>query len=93
MEIDVIKKAIEQIAVKYSIKKAILFGSRASGTNRPDSDIDLIVEFSKNISLITLSNLKFELENILKQDVDIIHGPITENDFIEVNMEVELYAA
>lgn len=93
MEIEYIKEAIIKIAEKYSIKKAILFGSRANGTNRENSDIDLIIEFSKNVSLITLSNVKLDLEKMLNLDVDIIHGPIQEDDMIEIHEEVELYAA
>ncbi len=93
MKIEDIKLAVESIAQKYSIKKAILFGSMANGTNTSQSDVDLIIEFSGNVSLITISSLKIELEEILKKDVDIIHGPITNKDFIDVNEEVELYAA
>lgn len=93
MEIEDIKKAIAKIADKYSIRKVILFGSRASGTNRNDSDIDLIVEFSKDVSLVTISSLKLELEDLLKLDVDIVHGPIREDDLIDINEEIELYAA
>lgn len=93
MDIEQIKNAVFSVANKYSIKKATLFGSRAAGTNTEDSDVDLIVEFSCNVSLITLSRLKLELEEILKIDVDIIHGPITKDDLIIVDKEVELYAA
>ena len=93
MDIEYIKNAIVKIAQKYAIKKVILFGSRANGTNRADSEIDLIVEFSQKVSLITLSNLKLELENMLNLNVDIVHGPIKDDDLIEINEEVELYAA
>lgn len=93
MKIEYIKNAIVKIAEKYSIKRAVLFGSRANGTNRDNSDIDLIIEFSKKVSLLTISNLKLELQSMLNLDVDIVHGPIQEDDLIEVNEEVELYAA
>lgn len=93
MEIEYIKNAIVKIAEKYSIKRAVLFGSRANGTNRDNSDIDLIIEFSKKVSLLTISNLKLELQSMLNLDVDIVHGQIQEDDLIEVNEEVELYAA
>ena len=93
MEIEYIKNAIVKIAEKYSIKRAVLFGSRANGTNRDNSDIDLIIEFSKKVSLLTISNLKLELQSMLNLNVDIVHGPIQEDDLIEVNEEVELYAA
>lgn len=93
MKIEDIKKVIEEIAAKYYIKKVILFGSQADGTATPKSDIDLIIEFSKQVSLITISGLKLELEEIFRKQVDIIHGPLTDKDFIEVTREVELYAA
>lgn len=91
MEIDNIRKTLIKIAEKYYIKKATLFGSRANGTNKIDSDVDLIIEFSKEVSLVTISDLKNELENILNLNVDIIHGPIRNGDFIEICETVELY--
>ena len=33
------------------------------------------------------------MEEVLGLDVDIIHGPITEDDMIEIGDEVVLYAA
>ena len=88
-----IKKALESFVDKYSITSMILFGSRANGTNAPDSDVDLILEFSVPVSLIILSQIQIEMEEKLGIDVDIIHGPITEDDMIEVDKEVVLYAA
>ena len=55
--------------------------------------MDLIIEFSKPVSLLTLSAITCKLEEILKLDVDVIHGPIREEDMIEVKDEVVLYAA
>ena len=37
------KKCIIEYAVKYGIAKVVLFGSRARGDNRPQSDIDIAV--------------------------------------------------
>ena len=87
------KDCILQIVPKYPILRVLLFGSRAAGTNRPDSDIDLIMEFSECVSLLTLSRIRCELEEIFGLPVDVIHGPITKQDMIEIGQEVELYAA
>lgn len=35
------EKRIIELAKKYRVEKVILFGSRARGNNRPDSDVDL----------------------------------------------------
>lgn len=93
MTIEQIRDAVLGITEEYHISKVVLFGSRACGTNRENSDIDLIVEFSVPVSLLTLSSLTCRLEEILKLDVDVIHGPIRKEDMIEVKDEVVLYAA
>ncbi len=51
------------------------------------------MEFSKPITLITLSLITERLEEILKTDVDVIHGPIQSTDMIEIDKEIEVYAA
>ena len=93
MTIEYIRQSVVGLVDKYPIKKVVLFGSRANGTNRDTSDVDLIIEFYKPITLITLSMIKDELEETLRVDVDVIHGPIREDDMIEIEKEVLLYAA
>ena len=93
MNNEILKEKISYIISKYPIKKITLFGSRAEGTNRADSDVDLIMEFSIPVSLLMLSQIRCDLEEILGLDVDIIHGPIRETDMIEIGKMVELYAA
>jgi len=93
MTIEQLKEVILLISKKYPIKKVDLFGSRADGTNQSDSDVDLIIEFYTNVSLLTLSSVKIELEEMINLDVDIIHGPLRETDLIDVKKVIELYAA
>ena len=93
MTIEMLKSNILAIVDDYPIKRITLFGSRAAGTDRENSDVDLIMEFSLPISLLTLSMIKLRLEDILKVGVDIVHGPIEESDLIEIGKVVELYAA
>lgn len=70
MTIEVLKKEVITIVNDYPIKRIALFGSRASGMDYEDSDVDLITEFSLPISLLTLSMIKLKLEDILKVSVD-----------------------
>lgn len=90
---EMIREAVYKVITQYPIKKVILFGSRADGTNREDSDIDLIMEFNSPISLITLCSIKDDLEDLLGLTVDVIHGPLEPDAMIEVNEVIELYAA
>ena len=93
MTIDQIRSAILTLVEEYSISKVVLFGSRATGTNVEDSDIDLIIEFFVPVTILTLSGLKNRIEELTNLDVDVIHGPIRDDDMIDIEKTVELYAA
>lgn len=93
MNIETIKNAVLKLIDQYPISKVTLFGSRANGTNRENSDIDLIMEFYAPVTLITLSAIKLGIEEIIHLSVDVIHGPIVADDMIEMDKKVVLYAA
>ena len=89
-----ISEIVSTVAVEYDIKRIVLFGSYADGSNTLQSDVDLLVEFNTgSVSLITLASLKYKLEELFGVDVDIIHAPLDENAMITPNRMVEIYAA
>jgi len=67
-----IKDKIIPILKKYGVKRASLFGSFVRGEERKDSDIDILVEFEGEKSLLDLAGLKIELEEILERKVDVL---------------------
>jgi len=67
-----IKSKIIRILKKNKIKRAGIFGSYSRGKQKKNSDIDILIEPPKNISLLDLSGLKIELEDKLNKKVDII---------------------
>ena len=94
LDIQKIKDGVQLAAQEYPIKKAELFGSYANGTNRPDSDVDLLVEFqSDRVSLLTLNQVKYRLEELLGRDVDIVHGPLISDSLLEIDRRIPLYGA
>ena len=94
LTVEDIKKTVEAFAPKYGIKKVTLFGSRATKNFREDSDVDLIVEFkTRSVSLFTLAGLMCDLEEIFGVSVDIIHGPPGKDCMLEIDKEIEIYAA
>ena len=93
MQIARIRKAVLQVVANYPVSRVTLFGSQAAGNAKDDSDVDLIVEFFRPVSLMTLSGMKCDLEDLLNHNVDLIHGPIRKSDMIEIGPEVVLYAA
>ena len=95
LTIEDIKKTVAEIAPKYNLTKVTLFGSRARGNFREDSDVDLIVEFDKNkvVTLFDLAGIMIDLEEIFGLKVDVIHGPKKADWMIEIDKEIEIYAA
>lgn len=67
-----IKNDILPILHRYEIKKAAIFGSFARGENTEGSDIDIIVEFNGEKSLLDLAGLKIALEELLRMKVDVL---------------------
>jgi uncharacterized protein len=57
---------------KYHVKTIRIFGSRVRGEARSDSDIDLLVTFSKPISLLQMVGLERELSAIVGCKVDLL---------------------
>ncbi|MCG2690190.1 nucleotidyltransferase domain-containing protein [Candidatus Parcubacteria bacterium] len=68
---DIIKKA-RPILEKQGVKKAALFGSRARGDNKRNSDVDLLVDLPDHFTLFDVSSLKIDLEEKLKKIVDLV---------------------
>ena len=59
---ETIHEKLKTILDKYpGIKKVILYGSRAKGTNTKRSDIDLVIADSQ-VDRVTLGNIEYEIE-------------------------------
>lgn len=67
-----IKRKILPILQNYGVKKAGLFGSCVRGEMREDSDIDILVEIEKDISLLDFVGLKLEIEDALGKKIDLV---------------------
>lgn len=65
-----IRENLPYIQKEYGVTGLCLFGSVARGDNRPDSDVDILVDMPPKI--FALSALHRYLENLLKVSVDLI---------------------
>lgn len=72
MDIQKAKEQIIPIIKKYNITKAALFGSIVTGKMNEKSDVDILVEIPKGKSLFDVMDIQFELEDVLKRDVDLV---------------------
>ncbi|MHA1385237.1 MAG: nucleotidyltransferase family protein [Candidatus Helarchaeota archaeon] len=67
-----IKQKILSILKRNGAKKIGLFGSFVRGELKENSDIDILVEIDKDISLLDYIGIKLELEEELGRKVDLV---------------------
>jgi len=90
MSIAEIKEKISPILRAYGVKKASVFGSVSRGDERPDSDVDLLIDRGPEpMGIYKFIGLKYDLEDALGRDVDLVsEGYI--NKFLELYIRPEL---
>ena len=56
------------------VSHAALFGSRARGDNRPDSDIDIMIEFdpAAHVTVFNYAGLKDYISSLFDDPVDVV---------------------
>lgn len=67
-----LKKLKREIARDYSVQTIGVFGSVARSENTCESDIDLLVEFSKPVGFVTFMKLEHFLSEQLGGQVDLV---------------------
>ncbi len=67
-----IKKEILPILKKAGVTRAAIFGSVARGDDTKKSDIDMLVDLPKKMSLFDVIDLEFKLEKVLHRKVDLV---------------------
>ena len=67
-----IQNTIRPIAEKYGLEKVYLFGSRARGNERPDSDYDFLVSKGQVKNLWLMASLWEDMEAAFHAPVDVI---------------------
>ena len=74
-ELDKIKSKLKEkrnfLKEKYYVEKIGIFGSVSKGTDSPDSDVDVLVEFNGPIGW-DIIELKEYLEAIIGREVDLV---------------------
>jgi len=71
-KVEEIKKKIVPILRKNNVVRAGIFGSYARGEERKNSDVDILVEPTKSMSLFDLVGIKLEIEDKLGNKIDIV---------------------
>jgi len=72
--IEVDQAEFADLCRRHQVRELSLFGSAARGDMRPDSDIDLLVEFlpNANVGLVEHAGLMLDLAQLLGRKVDLV---------------------
>jgi uncharacterized protein len=81
LALDIDRERLAALCRRYHVAKLELFGSRAKGTARPDSDVDLLVTFvgdrTPGLAFVTMAE---ELEAVFGRHVDLLTRDTVERD-------------
>ena len=67
----VLRRERPRLFAKYGLKSMPVFGSATRDDFRPDSDVDIMVEFERPIGM-EFFDLQRELGNIVSREVDLV---------------------
>jgi predicted nucleotidyltransferase len=69
---ELLQEQLPILAKRYGVASLGLFGSYVRHENRPDSDLDVLVTFSKTPSLLLFIELENYLSDLLGVKVDLV---------------------
>ena len=79
--IEELRRIVEPIAESYGMRQVYLFGSRARGDNREDSDYDFCVVTSDDCDLFELGGFFADLRDALGVEIDLVCQESLRDDF------------
>ena len=88
-DIEVDESKLASLCQRYQVREISLFGSAARGEMRPESDIDLLVEFlpDAQVDLVDYAGLMLDLSTLLGRKVDLVSKdglkPLIRNSVLE----------
>lgn len=62
---------VQEVMRRHGVERASVFGSVARGDDQPASDVDFLVELEEGRTLLDLSGLRLDLEELLEREVDV----------------------
>ncbi|HEY9660423.1 MAG TPA: nucleotidyltransferase family protein [Allocoleopsis sp.] len=89
LNIQLPEEKIVEFCQHWKVSELALFGSVLREDFRPDSDIDILITFAPEAKrgLMTLAKMKYELEDLLGREVDLVskHAVETSHNWIRRN--------
>lgn len=68
----IIKEHKQEFANIYGVSEIGIFGSVVRGEAGKDSDLDILVEFDRPVTLFGIMDLEFQLQDLVGNKVDLV---------------------
>jgi predicted nucleotidyltransferase len=78
-----LRASLPELRRRYTVASLAVFGSRARGDPRGDSDLDLLVEFDGPVSLLDYAALRNDLEERLGIPVELANRRLLKPAFAQ----------
>jgi hypothetical protein len=78
----VLRRERARLFAKYGLKSMAIFGSATRDDFRPDSDVDIMVEFEPDADF-DYFDLAFDLERIVQRKVDLVMRTAVKPHYME----------
>ena len=72
MNFEQLKRNILGVIANYPVKKAAVYGSFARGDSTDGSDVDLLIETSKPVTIFQILQLEIDISEITRRKTDIV---------------------
>jgi predicted nucleotidyltransferase len=66
------REALRALVNEYDVKRPRVFGSVRTGTDRDDSDLDLLVDRGEKTTLFTIARLEHQAQALLGVSVSVL---------------------
>lgn len=70
--LNVLRQQKKSLAERYGVESLEIFGSYVRGEQKPDSDLDVLVTFREEPSLLTFIRIENDLSDALGVKVDLV---------------------
>lgn len=69
---EILRQHREELKKRFYVENIFIFGSYVRGKQKENSDIDILVEFEKAVSLLHIVSLEIYLTDILGIKADVV---------------------
>ncbi|MGH8499313.1 MAG: nucleotidyltransferase family protein [Methylococcales bacterium] len=84
------RAVIREIALRHRVRNVRVFGSVLHGYDNEDSDLDLLVDPTKDTTLFDIGAIRYELKELLGVGVDVLTPKSLPDCFREIALKEAL---